>query len=95
MLNLCNRNYLYIVDYHSKFPIIKKTEDLAADSLILACKISFSDYGPPRKIISDAGSNFISEKFERFCQKLNIEYAVYHHCTTTKAMARWKHALNL
>ena len=28
MFTLDNKQYLCIVDYHSKFPIIKKTEDL-------------------------------------------------------------------
>ena len=82
MFSLSNKNYLCIVDYHSKFPIIKKMEDLLADSLILACIIIFSEYGLSRKIMSDTGANFISEKFEKFCRKLNIECAVsssYHH----------------
>ena len=47
--------------YHSKFPVIKKTQDISADSLILTCKIVFSEYSLPRKIMSDAGSNFISD----------------------------------
>ena len=34
MFTLNNKHYLCIVDYHSKFPIIKKTEDLSANSLI-------------------------------------------------------------
>ena len=34
-----NKTYHCIVDYHSKFPIIKKTEDLTADILILACEL--------------------------------------------------------
>ena len=34
MFTLNNKQYLCIVDYHSKLPIIKKTEDLSADSLI-------------------------------------------------------------
>ena len=32
--------------------------------------------------MSDTGGNFISEKFEKFCKKLNIEHAAslsYHH----------------
>ena len=36
MFTLHNENYLCIVDYHSKFPVIKKMGDLSADSLILA-----------------------------------------------------------
>ena len=49
MFTLHNKTYLCIVDYHSKFPIIKKTEDLAADSLILACKIIFFRIWPTKK----------------------------------------------
>ena len=35
------KNYLYIVDYYSKFPLIKKMKDLSANSVILASKIIF------------------------------------------------------
>ena len=62
MLTLHNKNYLCIVDYHCKVLVIKKMEDLSADNLILACKIIFSEYGLPKKIMSDAGSYFMSEK---------------------------------
>ena len=41
MFNINNKNYLCMIDYHSKFSIIKKTKGLSADSLILACKIIF------------------------------------------------------
>ena len=37
MFTLHNKHYLCIVDYHSRFPVIKKAEDLSADSLILMC----------------------------------------------------------
>ena len=75
-------NFPCIVDYHSKCPVIKKMEDLSADSLILTCKIIFSEYGLVMKIMSGADGNFISDKFQRFCKTLNIEQAVsssYHH----------------
>ena len=49
MFNLNNKHYLCIVDYHSKFPIIKKTENLSADSLILMCKVNFAEYGLPKE----------------------------------------------
>ena len=95
IFTLHNKNDLCLVDYTRKFPIIKKTEDLLADSLILACKVfNFLEYGIPRKIMSDAGGNFISEKFEKFCQKLNIEHAAlssYHHQSNGKVEACIKH----
>ena len=77
-----NKHYLCIVDYHSKFPIIKKTEDLSAGSLILTCKAIFAEYGLPKKIMFDSGGNFVSDKFRTFCKSLNIKQAFsssYHY----------------
>ena len=57
-------------------------DGLSADSLIAAVKVIFAEYGIPHRIMSDARSNFISEKFKNFCNCLNIEQAVsslYHH----------------
>ena len=71
MFYLDNKHCLCIVDFHSKFPIIKKTTDLSADSLILTCKIIFAEYGVPKKIMSDSGGNFVSDKLKTFCKSLN------------------------
>ena len=43
MFTLNNKNYLCIVDYHSKFPTVKKAEDISADSSIVACKVTFQN----------------------------------------------------
>ena len=53
MFTLNNKHYLCIVVYHSKFPVIKNTEDLSADSLVLTCKAIFAEHGLPKKIMSD------------------------------------------
>ena len=55
-------------------------EDFSPDNLIQTCKIIFLVYSIPQKIMSDAGGNFISETFEKFCKRLNIEHAAssYH-----------------
>ena len=37
IFTLNNKHYLCTIDYYSKFPVIKETEDLSADSLILVC----------------------------------------------------------
>ena len=82
MFTLNNKHYLCTVNYHSKFTIIKKAEDLSADSLILAYEVIFAEYGIPKKIMSDAGSNFVSDKFRTFGKSLNKEQAFslsYHH----------------
>ena len=70
MFTLSSKNYLCIVGYHRKFLTVKKAQDMSADSLKLACKlIFFSEIGLPKKIMSDAGGNFISDKFRAVLQK--------------------------
>ena len=54
-----NKNYLCIVDYNSKFPVIKRLGGLSAENLINTIKITFAKYGIPQKIMSDAGTNFV------------------------------------
>ena len=76
-----NKKYLYIVDYHSKFPVIKRVERLSTESLIATTKVIFVEYGIPLKLMSNAGTNFISDKFRKFCSRLSIKQAVssvYH-----------------
>ena len=51
IFNLHNTNYLYIVDYHSKFLIVKIGEGLLAH-LIKRFKIIFEEYGLPRTTMS-------------------------------------------
>ena len=55
---------------------------MLADSLMLACKVIFSQHGLLMKIMSDVGGNFISDKFKQFCKNMNMEQAIsswYHH----------------
>ena len=42
----------------------------------------FTEYGILQKLMSDAGTNFVSEKFRHFCRSINVEQvvsSVYHH----------------
>ena len=47
-------------------------EGLSTENLMTTTKIMFAEYGIPCKIISDAGTNFVSDKFKKFCSSLNI-----------------------
>ena len=38
-------------------------EGLSAENLIAKVKIIFAEYGIPHRLMSNAGSNFVSEKF--------------------------------
>ena len=75
VFQLNSKKYLCIVDYHSKLLVIKRMEGLLEESYC-SSKIIFAEYGITCRLMSDAESNFISEKFKNFCNSLNIEQAV-------------------
>ena len=76
-----NKHYLCIVDYNSKFPVIKRPEGLSADNLINMVKTIFAQYGIPCKLMLGAGTNLVSDKFHQFCKLVNIDAtsSAYHH----------------
>ena len=64
------------MDYYNRFPVLKKTGYLSADSMIRAVMIVFSEFGLPKKIVSNAVTNSISDKLRQFSRQLNIEQAI-------------------
>ena len=80
IFNFNNKNYLCTIDYNSKFPVIKKLEGLSAESLNDATKIIFAKYGIPRKIMLDTGTNFVSDRFKKFCKTINVDQAASSTC---------------
>ena len=77
-----NKNYLCVVDYHSKFPMVKRLEGLSAENLIATVKVIFTEYGILHKLMWDAATHFVSDKFWKFCSSINVKQAVlsaYHH----------------
>ena len=55
-----NKTFLYIVNHYSKFQGMKMGSFAAADMVQIA-KMVFAEHGVPKKIVSDAGTNFTSE----------------------------------
>ena len=85
-----NKNYLCIIDYHSKYPVVKRMEGLSTENLITRAKVIFAEYGILCKFMSDAGTNFISDRFRKFYSSLNIKQALlsaYHHQSNGKVKA--------
>ena len=75
-----NKTLLCIVDYHSKFSILKKVTSLSADDLAQITKLMFAEYEFPKKIDSDTGTNFTSEMFKDFCRQMNIQQTITSSC---------------
>ena len=64
IISISSNMLLCTVDYYSRFPIVKKACGLSADDdMIRAPKIMFAEFEHPKKIVSDAGTNFISNHF--------------------------------
>ena len=60
-------NYLVIVDYYSKFPIVRKiTGKCDGPAIVRTMKQVFSEVSIPKKVISDNGPQFDCEHFRKF-----------------------------
>ena len=54
-----NNKLLCIVDYYSKFPVMKKENALSVDNLIREAKIVFTEFGLSKRIVPDTGTNLL------------------------------------
>ena len=63
-----NTHYLLIVDYFSKFPIIRKLTNITSKSVIAQMKGIFEEHGIPEKLVSDGGTQYTSSEFANFSQ---------------------------
>ena len=73
---------LYIVDYYSNFPTVKKVGSLSADDLVQTAKKTFAEYDCLKGIISDVDMNFTLETFRSFWRHVNIKQSMtsfYQH----------------
>ena len=62
--------------------MVKRLEGLSAERLIATIKIIFAKCGIPSKLMSDAGTNLVSDKFQKFCSSISVEQVVssaYNH----------------
>ena len=66
--------YLFIVDYTSRFPIVRKLKSMSAQHITEHFKSIFSEYGWPDTVVSDNGPCYVAEAFSTLMK----EYAVTH-----------------
>ena len=56
-----------------QIPHGKEIGGLSAENLIATVKVIFTKSGISWKLMSDAGTNFVSDKFQKFCNSSNVE----------------------
>ena len=59
-----NSWYIVIADYYSKFPFVKKLNNLTATAIINVVRSIFSEQGIPEVLICDNGTQFTSAQFQ-------------------------------
>ena len=66
--------YLLVVDYTSRFPIVRRLNSMSAQCVTEHFKSIFSEYGWPDTLVSDNGPCYTAEMFTNLMK----EYAVNH-----------------
>ena len=69
-----SQRYLLIVDYTSRFPIVRRLKSMSAQNIAEQFQSIFSEYGWPDTLVSDNGPCYTAEMFTNLMK----EYAVNH-----------------
>lgn len=65
-------DYLLIVDYFSKWPIVKELSVTTSGAVVHILRTVFSDWGTPEVVVSDNGPQFSARQFKQFCRDRDI-----------------------
>ena len=71
---LNGKEYLIIVDYHSKYPIVEKLTNASSDNVAKVTSKVFSLFGVPQKIVSDNGPQFIGHAYQQLMKRYDITH---------------------
>ena len=67
-------SYLLIVNYTSRFPVVRKLTSTTTQHVAGQMKLVFSEYGWPETIISDNGSCYSAETFTKLMKYYSINH---------------------
>ena len=76
--------FLVVVDAHSKWPEVIPVSSTTSSSTIGVLRDLFARFGIPEEIVSDNGTQFVSEDFQAFIRSNGIRHitsALYHPAT--------------
>lgn len=74
--------YLLVVDYYSKYPeVVNLNKNLTSKNIIENLKQIFARHGIPQIVVSDSGTNLISDEYQKFAKEWNFQIiaASPHH----------------
>ena len=76
-----NKNFLIVVDAHSKWPEVIPMATTTSTATIRELRRLFASYGLPEQLVSDNGPQLVSDEFQEFLKKNRIKHlrsAPYH-----------------
>ncbi len=65
---------MVVVDYYSKFPVVKKLSNLNSSAVIAHLKFVFEEHGIPSKLVTDNGPQYASATFQEFSRSYGFTY---------------------
>lgn len=70
-------HYLVVVDGYSDWPEIFRTRGTTTTATMEILQETFASYGKMHNLVSDNGTQFVSNRFKQLCKENGI-----HHLTT-------------
>ena len=80
--------FLVLVDAHSKWLDVHMMQSITSSKTIEKLRITFANYGLPRKVVTDTGSSFTSEEFRTFLSE-NMALCTYLQPLTIPPVTDW------
>ena len=82
------KQYLIVTDYYSRYIIVRRLQNIMAETICEQISDIFMEFGLPESIIADCGTQYISEKFKNACKNSNVilsHSAPHHHQANSSA----------
>ena len=74
LYHIGNKDFLILVDYFSKYPIVAELGVLTSKAVVGAIKTTCSMFGAPKELISDNGPQYSSKEFKQFTNEWGIKH---------------------
>ena len=71
-----NSPYLLVSDYYSKFPLVRKLDNIQSDTTLAHLKSIFEEHGIPRKFITGNHTQFTSMLFQVFSSTYGLVHVM-------------------
>ena len=66
--------YILVVDYYSKYPLVKKLKEFSSQEMINLTKQIFGEQGIPEGVFNDNGPHYCLTLFKRFAKEWGFEH---------------------